>query len=98
MAVQTDQWWLDKKSNMAKYLESLNKRINSNDLRDRIEQLEGYDLPQTFLAFSQVKSYVEDFDNKYQEICQGYDIPPNTLTEEEKNKLRRYLELFTQSY
>lgn len=90
----TDDQWIEKKDNMVKFLKGINARINNNELHDIIEQLKGFSLGQMFVAMSQVKDKVVNFEANYESICKEYGFAANVLNPIEKDKLRRYLLLF----
>jgi uncharacterized protein CbrC (UPF0167 family) len=73
-SVWTQEEWLQKKSNLAAFLTSLNSRISNDELAKNIEKLNNYNLAQTFVAFGTVKDLVADFERNYNEICQNYGI------------------------
>lgn len=97
-SIWTQEQWLQKKDNLAAFLTNINSRISNNDLAKNIDKLNNFNLAQTFVAFGTVKDLVMDFERNYNEICQNYGISPDVIDAVEKDKLKRYLELFTLSY
>lgn len=90
----TDDQWIEKKNNMVKFLKGIHSRINIDELKDKIDMLEGFNIGQTFVAMSQLKNMLDNFEMNYASICREYGFDTNVLNAIEKDKLRRYLILF----
>lgn len=90
-----EAWIMSKRDNFVRFLEELNERIKSRDLEMNIEKIDLMNLHQLVVTFAQIRDKVLEFDKHYVEICNQYGVDPDVINDQEKDKLRRYLKLFS---
>lgn len=92
------EWWNERKENFTKFLEEISQKEKLRDnevLKARIDVLKAYpSVNHLFVAVASIKHMLDDFNSNYEEICKGYNLPTDVLSEYEKDRLRRFLVLF----